>query len=482
MAHLRGHTGSQRLNGIHGRNLIVSKLRYNKPFVYLISGRTVTNLGDSLFVVAAMWLIYELTGSAAYTGLAGFFIQAPRSLRFLAGPFVDRWRTRRILIATQLVNGALMAILPLAAVTGFLSVWTILVILPLINFVNQFVYPAQHKALPMIVEDAHLVRANSIFSMAGQATNMVFNAVGGVLIALVGTAALFAFNSLTFFLAAMLFAGVVIQHSTGPDSDSAPDSASDSAPDPDSDSAPGSDVDTPSETAATPDSDSPESNDEADDESKTAAYVRELRAGIQYIRGSTLMLLVIGVMGGNFAVGALLAVLPAFAALLGGPEVYGLLLSALAGGTLAGSLGASFLEDVPFGWLIAASLIISGLCLIATVLAPFLLLTIGLFLLVFVPFGVFNVTTWAMIQSAVDESMLGRVTSTVTSVSFIMAPVGSLIGGSGGEFIGITTIIIATAVVLVGLGVYFLARPQIRLLPKVETIDEHTLDLGTHDP
>lgn len=430
----------------------MTKLRDNRTFIFLISGRTVTSLGDSLFIVAAMWLIYELTGSAAYTGIAGFLIRVPRTLRFLAGPLVDRWRTRRVLVTTQIINGSLMLILPLAAVTGHLSVWILLTILPTIHLVNQFVYPVQDKALPQIVTEENLVRANSIFRMAQQATDMIFKAAGGVLIAAVGAAVLFGVNALSFYVAALLFAGVVVPAAATGDEES---------------ESPGETEDDSSET-------------DADDESEDTNYFFDLREGLRYMRGSVLLLLILGAMGGNFAMGAMYAVLPAFGDLLGGSEVYGLLMSGMAAGILAGSVAADVVDDAPVGGVVVATQIFAGVFLIGTVSAPHYLLAVALFFLAFASLGLFNVMSWAMMQSAVDNSMLGRVMSAATSASAVMSPVGSLVGGVGSDVFGSPVVLFGTGVTFVLLGLYFVLRPRIRTLPKVAAVDEQMLDLGTN--
>jgi hypothetical protein len=82
--------------------------------------------------------------------------------------------------------------------------------IPLLSLLNQFVYPAQNAALPRIVSESQLTRANSAFSFANQGTNTVFRVLGGVLIALLWAVALFIIDSVTFVIAVILFMGVQI--------------------------------------------------------------------------------------------------------------------------------------------------------------------------------------------------------------------------------------------------------------------------------
>lgn len=410
----------------------MSKLRSNVAFVRLILGRLVTNAGDSLYFVGAMWLVYHLTGSSLYTGIVGFLVQLPTSVQFLFGPLVDRWRLRRVLVGTQLVQGVFVLVVPLAAATGHLSVWVVLAVMPVLSLVNQMVYPAQTAALPRIVDEEQLVRANSLFSTAYQGTEVVFNAAGGAVLAVVGATTLFVVDSVTFAAATLLFVGLTVP---------AVDDASD--------------------------------EDDAADE----RYLEDLREGIDYLRGSVVVSMVLGAMVSNFGAGAAMAVLPAFADSLGGPETYGLLMAALAGGNLLGAAAASLVENRSYGYFSVVGFVSAGCCLFAalTVRGP-LATTVLLFASV-APVGAFNVMFSSMLQSSVDDALLGRVSAVVSSLTAAMMPVGNLLGGAAGEAFGPGSVLSLFSGLLVVLGCYYLVHPKIRSLPSVAETDEVMLGL-----
>lgn len=182
----------------------------NWRFTRLFSGRIITNMADSIYYIAAMWLVYELGGSAFHTGLAGFLALLPQAIQFLAGPLVDRWSLRKTLFITQLVQGILIAIIPIAHQFNYLNVTTVLIIIPLISLLNQFAYPAQTAALPLILKKDELVKGNSLFSFAYQGIDMAFNAIAGILISLLGVVTLFIIDSIVFFIAAVLFLSIRI--------------------------------------------------------------------------------------------------------------------------------------------------------------------------------------------------------------------------------------------------------------------------------
>ena len=137
----------------------------------MLAGRAVSFLGDGLYTVAAMWLVFDLTGSATYTGLAAFLLRAPQALKLFVGPLVDRSRLGRVLVGSEALGAGLAALVPLAALAGELSVWVVLAVLPLMGLTELLAAPAQTAALPRIVERTSPVRANRAFSLVTSAVH-----------------------------------------------------------------------------------------------------------------------------------------------------------------------------------------------------------------------------------------------------------------------------------------------------------------------
>lgn len=426
----------------------MNRLFRNGSFVRLFVGRVVTNAGDSIYAVAAMWLVYDLTGSSLYTGVAGFLVFATQPLQVLVGPLVDRWSLRRVLVGTQFVQLVGVLTVPLAAATGHLSVWLVIVVMPVLEFLNQFVYPAQHAALPRIVEEDQLVRANSAFSFAYQGVDMVFNAAAGALIALVGAVTLYLLDALTFAVALVAFVGLAV----------------------------------PSATDATEPND--ENATESDDEEAGSAlsnYLGELTEGFGYIRGSVVLLFLLGAVVVNFAFGMVMAVLPAFADSLGGPVAYGVLTAAMGAGSLVGAAGASLVEEFPYGRVVIVGRAISAVCLFGALVVPGLWFTVALFFCSFVPSGATGVMGSSLLQSAVAESILGRVMSVRNSVSSLLMPVGALLGGWVATIVGTSVVVAGLGVASIFYAAYFLAVPSLRSLPPVADADETVLGMGGPD-
>lgn len=421
----------------------------NRTFRRLFVGRLITNAGDSAYAVAAMWLAFELGGSSFYTGLAGFLTMLPQTLQFLAGPLVDRWQLRRILVATQVAEGLLVLCVPVAYVMGWLSVWVVLVVMPLLSLINQFVYPAQQAALPRVVEKDDLVEANSAFSFAYQGVDFAFTALGGIVVALVGAIALYVLDSVTFLAATLVFLGVRIP---------------------------------PAETESESESDMETDTDIAQTDGLSAAieeYRTQLFDGIRYVRGSVLVWVLAGSLVVNATIGSTLAVLPAYAQANGGSDAYGFLLATVVGGMLVGSLAATPLKRFSLAKLSIGGFVFSGITWLAAVLIGWFPATMALFFLAWIPVGATNVIFAAMIQSVVPEDLMGRVSSVLSSASVGAMPLGSLLGGIGGDALGTTPVMTTAGFGFLCIAFCWLAHPLLRNIAKADELDAEKHGLTT---
>ncbi|MFC4359423.1 MFS transporter [Halobium salinum] len=449
----------------------------NREFARLLAGRLVTNAGDSLYYVAAMWLVYDLSGSPFYTGVAGFLVLAPQALQFLTGPLVDRWPLRRTLVWTQVAQGLLVLLIPLAAWVGALSHWVVLAVMPVVSMLNQFVYPAQSAALPRIVDDDELVAANSAFSFAYQGVDMAFTAAGGLLLVAVGGVALYLVDSVTFAAAALLFATLRVPGRRDGDAAGSGMDAGAATVDPDARTV------TAGATAVDDDAtavaaDGGESVVVAD--SAFRAYRRELREGVDYLRGTVLLPMMVTGLVANGTLGGVTAALPAYADLLGGAETYGVLLAAISAGVLVGALLATRFEGWPLGRLSVVGYAAGATCWLGALASPWFPGTVALLFLAFVPVGVTNVVFGAMVQRLVPDDLLGRVSSVGASGGTLMMPVGALTGGWLAATAGALPVMVVGAAGMAFIAVYVVAVPSLRRLPRVAEME--TLERDAPSP
>ncbi|ODR81509.1 MFS transporter [Haladaptatus sp. W1] len=408
----------------------------NRDFRRFFAGEFVTNAGDSLYTVAVLWLVFELSGSTVLTGIANSLLLLPWLLQILAGPVVDRLPLKPVLVGTQILQGVVVLALPLAAATGWMSVGVLLAVVPILTLATLLMAPVQTTLVPRIVADSRLSRANSALATVTLGLDMVFDALGGAFIAVFGATTLFLFDSATFAVAGLLFAGIAVPK-VGKRGGKA----------------------------------------ERADESILDSYVADLRDGADVLRGTVFVELVLTTAVANLATGVTLAILPAFGDALGGPAVYGLLLGALGIGRLVGSILAPYLERVSYGRLLLVGNSVAACCWLAAVYAPGTALTVVLFGLAWVPAGINGVLTATLNQTVFPADRLARVSSIKGTASGATLPLGSLIGGVVAEVLGTTTTMGLAAFGFGFTGLYVLVRPRLRKLPTVADADPAAFDV-----
>jgi MFS family permease len=183
----------------------------HRSFRLFFLGQGVSQLGTWLQLIATSWLIYRLTGSALYLGLATFALQVPfLVLAPVAGVWVDRLEKRTLLrITNSIAFTQSLAMLALVA-TGLVQPWHLIAGNLVLGIVNAFDSPARQSFLIELVEGRDdLPNAIAFQSMLMNGARFVGPMIGGAVIALFGEVWGFALNSASYL--AILAALTVMQ-------------------------------------------------------------------------------------------------------------------------------------------------------------------------------------------------------------------------------------------------------------------------------
>src|SRR6266487_5844653 len=122
----RADRKSTRLNSSHPSisYAVFCLKKKQRDFRLLWSGMTLSALGDSLSLVALMWLVYQTSGSVRQLGWFVATYTAPVAVGgLIAGSVLDRFDRRAVLLADNLIRGAAFAIVPLLYHAGALALW-----------------------------------------------------------------------------------------------------------------------------------------------------------------------------------------------------------------------------------------------------------------------------------------------------------------------------------------------------------------------
>jgi MFS family permease len=181
---------------------IRSALRY-PDFRWLLSALAVSQIGDWLYNLALVVLVYNRTHSALWAGVTTAARVVPVVvLGPLGGVLADRFDRRRIMIVCDLARMALMVVL--AAIAAFrLPIMLAPVIAAAATAAAAPYIPCVAAVTPRVVEDADLPGANAARSAVTGAGIVLGPALGGVLLLLGSPASAFGLNALTFGLSAL---------------------------------------------------------------------------------------------------------------------------------------------------------------------------------------------------------------------------------------------------------------------------------------
>jgi MFS family permease len=196
------HEGLDRPGGFSRVNLL-APLRH-RDFRMLWIGMTVSLVGDGIFLVAMAWQAYELWNAPAALSLLGIGMTIP-TIAFLlpAGVLSDRLDRRSLMLCADLGRALVLAALAVLALTGLLTFWELTLLVALYGVGTAFFTPAFEAVVPDIVPAADLAAANSLDQFVRPITlRLAGPALGGALVAGVGTGAAFSLDAASFVVSA----------------------------------------------------------------------------------------------------------------------------------------------------------------------------------------------------------------------------------------------------------------------------------------
>ncbi len=126
----------------------------------------------------------------------------------IAGVYVDRWDRRTTLFACDFLRGMLVTLIPLIFILRD-SMVPIYIIVFLVFCLSRFYVPAKLSFVPDLVDNEHLLAANSLLTTSGMIAFVIGCALGGFLVDKIGARGGFIIDAWTFFLSGMLVFSIV---------------------------------------------------------------------------------------------------------------------------------------------------------------------------------------------------------------------------------------------------------------------------------
>ncbi len=161
-------------------------LRDNPAYRRLWLGEVVSFLGDWFSTIALYTVVQDLSGSARAVAAVMVAKTLPSFLVTpIAGPLIDRYDRRTVLIATDLLRAASVAVM-IAAAVGRSLPWLYVAVVLSVACTGVF-FPARSAAVPDLVDDRSVPAAMALSGGTWSVMLALGGALGGVAVAAVGS-------------------------------------------------------------------------------------------------------------------------------------------------------------------------------------------------------------------------------------------------------------------------------------------------------
>jgi MFS family permease len=182
----------------------VSVLRV-RNFRYLFAARTISFFGTNLAPIAVAFAVLGLGGSATDVGFAfAAWTLAQISVLLVGGVVADRVPRRLVMIASDTVNFCVRVTMGGLLVSGNAEIWHLIALQAVGGAAVAFYSPASTGLVPETVPQRLLQQANSFMSIARYAAFPIGAAVGGTLVATVGSGYALLLDGATYATSAVL--------------------------------------------------------------------------------------------------------------------------------------------------------------------------------------------------------------------------------------------------------------------------------------
>ncbi|MGW2720023.1 MFS transporter [Streptomyces sp. NPDC001492] len=398
-------------------------------FRRLWAGQTVSQLGEQAsLVVLPLLAVLTLNADPGQLGALRAAGQAPILLLSLfVGAWVDRWRTRTVMVLTDAGRALVLGAAAVAGLLGWLGLPELLVVAFAVGALSVFFDMAYQASLVRLVERDQLVRGNSALEGSRSAAQIGGPALGGALVSVLSAPIAVAAGAVCFVLSFLSIRRM------------------------------GRGEAVPERLERPP------------------RLWRRIQEGLRFVVGDALLRTVcLASAAFQFFFAAATTVyllfLPRDLHLSG--TAIGLALAATGPGALLGSLLAARLPG-RFGYgpvLVSAAALGDGVFLLVPALHGSAVVTVPALLALNFVYGTFsqlvNVTVMAVRQTVTPDGMQGRAAATINFVGMGMTPLGSLLGGFLAEVWGTHTSLLATAAGMLLSPVLMALSPLARLGPQ----------------
>jgi MFS family permease len=371
--------------------------------------QTISVFGDFLALFAVISILtFKLHATAQQvTGVQIAYMLPIAVLGILAGVFVDRWPLKPTMVSSDAIRAGLCLLLLAAH-----QVWHYYAILAAISIVSSFFTPAQGVAIRSAVPLHGLRSANALMQQVMFGMRIVGPAIAAFMVAYLGSASCYFFDSVSFVASACLIASVALVRTTP--KPAAPDAASTSA---------------------------------------VGKIWLDMKQGISFIvHHAALLFVILAMAAGMFVIGCFGPLIAIYVrdSLHASTKMFGIVSPMIGLGMLLGINGLN-----TFGKKLSNTLLVySGLCgiaigLVLLTLLPHVWSTLVGNFIIGTAVAAIIVPAQTLFQQATPPELMGRVGSTFMSIVFAAQIAGLVLSGILTQHIGVRQVFALCALMLV---------------------------------
>ena len=379
------------------------------------------------------WLVLQLSGDPLALGIVLALAGIPRAVFMLVGgAYTDRLSPRLIMIISDLIRLMLTALMSVLVFSGVIQLWMVYGFALAFGLVAGFAIPAANSIVPCLIPEKDLQAGNSISMGTTQLISFLGPTLAGLIIAgftqsSLGITLAFVFDAFSFAVSALTLIAMQIRGSQA--------------------------------------------------QSKEESLLTSIRDSLLYLWNDTdLRFMFTIILLTNFVfTGPLLVGIPVLASenMAEGSLAYGLLMSAYAGGTLAGFLLAGalprpsgkILSIVMISLLLSFGVGMSLFSVITTTWVDFILM-----LLMGIGDGYIAILVITWFQSSTPKAMLGRLMSLVMLSSTGLLPISQALSGLIAKW-SISGLFVVAGLAGMALTLWVALQPGLRNLSRVVARD-----------
>jgi MFS family permease len=178
-----------------------------RNFQLLTAGQLASTVGDYCYAVALPWLVLSTHGGPVLLGTVLACYGVPRTVLIpVGGVLTDKFGARTLMLTADVVRCILVAVMALLATHHVASLVTLGPLAALIGAGEGLFVPASYTIMPSLLEPGLLAAGNAVSQAAIRAGSLFGPALGGALVATVGSAPAFAVDSGSFAVSALTLA------------------------------------------------------------------------------------------------------------------------------------------------------------------------------------------------------------------------------------------------------------------------------------